>query len=54
MDLDWTESDVWIRIWELPEMSPSTLMQDTPTFASMPTEEAAELIRELERILGEA
>jgi hypothetical protein len=54
VDLDWTESDVWIRIWELPEISPSTLMQDTPTFASMPTEEAAELIRELERILGEA
>ncbi len=53
VDLEWTESDAWIRIWELPEIFRRTLMQETPTFASMPTEEAAELIRELESILAE-
>jgi hypothetical protein len=53
VELDWTESDAWIRISELPEMFPSTLKQDTPTFASMAAEEAAQLIRELERILAE-
>ena len=34
-------------------MFQSTLTQETPTFASMPAEEAAELIRELECILAE-
>ncbi len=53
VELEWTESDAWIRIWELPETFRKTLMQETPTFASMPAEEAAELIRELERILAE-
>ena len=53
VELEWTESDAWILISELSEMFPSTLMQDTPTFASMPAEEAAELIRELEGMLGE-
>ncbi|MCZ6654215.1 MAG: hypothetical protein O7D91_14460 [Planctomycetota bacterium] len=53
VDLEWTESDAWIRIWELPEMFRSTLMQETPTLASMPAEEATELIRELESILAE-
>ena len=53
VDLEWTESDAWILISELSEMFPSTLMQDTPTLGSMPAEEAAELIRELERILAE-
>jgi hypothetical protein len=38
---------------ELPETFRSTLMQEKPTFASMPAEEAAELIRELERLLAE-
>ena len=53
VELEWTESDAWIRIWELPEIFRSTLMQETPTFATMPAEETAELIRELERILAE-
>jgi hypothetical protein len=53
VELEWTESDAWIRIWELPEMFRSTLMQEMPTFASMPAEETTELIRELERILAE-
>ena len=53
VELEWTESDAWIRIWELPETFRRTLMQETPTFAFMPSEEVAELIRELERILAE-
>ena len=53
VELEWTESDAWIRIWELPETFRRTLMQEMPTFASMPAEETAELIRELERILAE-
>lgn len=53
VDLEWTESDAWILVSELPEMFRNTLMQETPTFASMPAEDAAELIRELERLLVE-
>ena len=53
VELEWTESDAWIRIWELPETFRRTLMQETPTFASMPAEETAELIRELERTPAE-
>jgi len=53
VELEWTESDAWILVSELPETFRSTLMQETPTFASMPAEETAELIRELERLLGE-
>jgi hypothetical protein len=53
VEMEWTESDAWILVSELPETFRSTLMQDTPTFASMPAEEAAQLIRELERILAE-
>jgi hypothetical protein len=53
VELEWTESDAWIRLWELPETFRGTLMEETPTFASMPSEEVAELIRELERILAE-
>lgn len=52
MGLEWTEPDAWIRIWELPLVFRSTLMQEMLTFASMPAEDAAELIRELERILA--
>ena len=48
-----TESDAWILVSELPETFRHTLMQETPTFASMPADEAAELIRELERLLVE-
>jgi hypothetical protein len=53
VELEWSESDAWILTWELSEILPSTLMQDTPTFASMPAEEGAEPIRELERIWAE-
>ena len=53
VELEWTESDAWILISELSEMFPRTRLQDTPTFASMPAEEAAELICELERMLEE-
>jgi hypothetical protein len=51
--LDWTESDAWILVAELPEVFRETLMQETPTFASMPADETVELIRELERLLAE-
>jgi hypothetical protein len=53
VDLKWTESDAWILVSELPETFRNTLMQETPTLASMPANEAAELIRELERLLVE-
>jgi hypothetical protein len=53
VELEWTESDAWILVSELPETFQGTLMQETPTFASMPVDEAAKLIRELERILAE-
>jgi hypothetical protein len=53
VDLEWTESDAWILVSEFPETFRNTLRQDTPTFASMPADEAAELIRELERMLVE-
>ena len=53
MELEWTESDAWILVSELPETFPNTLMQETPTFASMPAQETAQLIRELERLLTE-
>lgn len=53
VDLEWTESDAWILVSELPETFRHTLMQETPTFASMPADEAAELIRELEHLLVE-
>ena len=52
-NLDWTESDAWILVAELPEVFRETLMQETPTFASMPADETVELIRELERLLAE-
>lgn len=53
VELEWTESDAWILVSELPETFPTTLMQETPTFASMRAQETAQLIRELERLLTE-
>jgi hypothetical protein len=53
VELEWTESDAWILVSELPETFPNTLMQETPTFASMLAQETAQLIRELERLLTE-
>ena len=53
VELEWTETDAWILVSELPETFPNTLMQETPTFASMPAQETAQLIRELERLLTE-
>jgi hypothetical protein len=53
VDLEWAESDAWVLTWELSDIFPGTLMQDTPTSASMPAEDSAEPIRELERILAE-
>jgi hypothetical protein len=53
VDLEWTESDAWIVVSESPETFRRTLMQETPTFASMPADEVVELIRELERLLVE-
>ena len=53
VEMEWTESDAWILVSELSDAFPLTLMQDTPTFASMPADEASGLICELERMLKE-
>ena len=53
VELEWTESDAWILVSEVPETFPNTLMQEAPTFASMRAQETAQLIRELERLLTE-
>ncbi len=53
VDLDWTASDAWILVSELTDKFPGTLEQDTPTFETMPIEEMAELIKELELMLAD-
>ena len=51
--LEWTESDAWILVSELPDSFPATLDQNTPALSSMPGYESAVLIQRLEELLSE-
>lgn len=53
VELDWTESDAWILMSELPETFGGTLTKKMATIESLSSDEAAVLIRELELLLAQ-